>query len=147
MFCDFASASLAEEAGFQRSVPREIADAAETRLFALVASLVPSERRLVRERGTGSSNPLPSSREFYEISVPGDGRSTTNAVARSSSSRTGAARGHLVGHALGQEPWEVLSFPAIAEADEVHAIETIWGPPVHPTVGSLNAVLCLGNHS
>jgi len=34
----------------------------------------------------------------------------------------------LVGHALGQEPWEVLSFPAIAEADEVHAIETIWGP-------------------
>jgi hypothetical protein len=34
----------------------------------------------------------------------------------------------LAGHALGQEPWEVLSFPAIAEADEVHAIETIWGP-------------------
>jgi hypothetical protein len=27
----------------------------------------------------------------------------------------------LVGHALGQEPWEVLSFPATAEADEVHA--------------------------
>src|SRR5215469_12526030 len=34
----------------------------------------------------------------------------------------------LVGHALAQEPWEVLSFPAIAEADEVHRIETIWGP-------------------
>jgi hypothetical protein len=34
----------------------------------------------------------------------------------------------LVGHVLGQEPWEVLSFPAIAEADEVHQIETIWGP-------------------
>jgi len=34
----------------------------------------------------------------------------------------------LVGHVLGQEPWEVLSFPAIAEADEVHAIDTIWGP-------------------
>jgi predicted phage terminase large subunit-like protein len=34
----------------------------------------------------------------------------------------------LVGHVLGQEPWEVVSFPAIAEADEVHAIETIWGP-------------------
>jgi predicted phage terminase large subunit-like protein len=34
----------------------------------------------------------------------------------------------LVGHVLGQEPWEVLSFPAIAEADEVHHIETIWGP-------------------
>jgi hypothetical protein len=31
----------------------------------------------------------------------------------------------LVGHVLGQEPWEVLSFPAIAEADEEHRIETI----------------------
>jgi predicted phage terminase large subunit-like protein len=36
----------------------------------------------------------------------------------------------LVGHVLGQEPWEVVSFPAIAEADEVHQIETIWGPRV-----------------
>jgi predicted phage terminase large subunit-like protein len=34
----------------------------------------------------------------------------------------------LVGHVLAPEPWEVLSFPAIAEADEVHRIETIWGP-------------------
>jgi predicted phage terminase large subunit-like protein len=34
----------------------------------------------------------------------------------------------LVGHVLGQEPWEVLCFPAIAEADEQHEIETIWGP-------------------
>ena len=34
----------------------------------------------------------------------------------------------LIGHLLAQEPWEVLSFPAIAEGDEVHAIETIWGP-------------------
>ena len=34
----------------------------------------------------------------------------------------------LVGHVLGQEPWEVVSFPAIAERDEVHDIETIWGP-------------------
>ncbi|HEY1887544.1 MAG TPA: phage terminase large subunit, partial [Roseiarcus sp.] len=34
----------------------------------------------------------------------------------------------LVGHVLGQEDWEVLSFPAIAEADESHKIETIWGP-------------------
>jgi predicted phage terminase large subunit-like protein len=33
----------------------------------------------------------------------------------------------LVGHVLAQEPWEVLSFPAIAEADEVHEIETILG--------------------
>ena len=34
----------------------------------------------------------------------------------------------LVGHVLGQEPWEVVCFPAIAESDEVHEIETIWGP-------------------
>ena len=34
----------------------------------------------------------------------------------------------LVGHVLGLEPWEVLSFPAIAETDEEHRIETIWGP-------------------
>ena len=34
----------------------------------------------------------------------------------------------LVGHVLAQEPWEVLSFPAIAEADEEHRIETIWAP-------------------
>jgi predicted phage terminase large subunit-like protein len=34
----------------------------------------------------------------------------------------------LVGHVLALEPWEVLSFPAIAETDEVHRIETIWGP-------------------
>jgi predicted phage terminase large subunit-like protein len=34
----------------------------------------------------------------------------------------------LVGHVLGQEPWEVVCFPAIAEADEVHEIDTIWGP-------------------
>src|SRR5882757_1218826 len=34
----------------------------------------------------------------------------------------------LVGHVLGQEPWEVVCFPAIAEADVVHEIATIWGP-------------------
>jgi predicted phage terminase large subunit-like protein len=34
----------------------------------------------------------------------------------------------LVGHVLAQEPWEVVCFPAIAEADEVHRIDTIWGP-------------------
>src|SRR6516225_5827268 len=34
----------------------------------------------------------------------------------------------LVGHVLGQEPWEVVCFPAIAEADERHEIDTIWGP-------------------
>src|SRR6516164_7852752 len=34
----------------------------------------------------------------------------------------------LVGHVLAQEPWEVVCFPAIAGADEVHRIETIWGP-------------------
>src|SRR4051794_10683915 len=34
----------------------------------------------------------------------------------------------LVGHVLGQEPWEVIRFPAIAEIEERHEIETIWGP-------------------
>src|SRR6202040_3212369 len=34
----------------------------------------------------------------------------------------------LVGNVLGQEPWEVVSFPAIAEADEGHEIATIGGP-------------------
>src|SRR6266478_2160888 len=34
----------------------------------------------------------------------------------------------LVGHVLQQEPWEVVCFPAIAEADELHEIATIWGP-------------------
>jgi hypothetical protein len=28
---------------------------------------------------------------------------------------------------LSQEPWEVARFPAIAEVEEVHKIETIWG--------------------
>ncbi len=34
----------------------------------------------------------------------------------------------LVGHVLEQEPWEVVRFPAIAEADEEHRIETAFGP-------------------
>ena len=34
----------------------------------------------------------------------------------------------LVGHVLKREGWEVLSFPAIAEADEVHCVETMKGP-------------------
>jgi predicted phage terminase large subunit-like protein len=34
----------------------------------------------------------------------------------------------LVGHVLGQEQWEILSFPAIAETDEEHRLETILGP-------------------
>jgi len=34
----------------------------------------------------------------------------------------------LVGHVLAQEEWEIVCFPAIAEADEVHQIETILGP-------------------
>ena len=33
----------------------------------------------------------------------------------------------LVGHVLTQEPWEVVRFPAIAEEDEVHYIETALG--------------------
>ena len=34
----------------------------------------------------------------------------------------------LVGHVLAQEPWEVVSFPAIAEVDEAQLIDTVWGP-------------------
>src|SRR6516162_6355397 len=34
----------------------------------------------------------------------------------------------LVGHVLEQEGWDVVRFPAIAEEDERHEIETIWGP-------------------
>jgi hypothetical protein len=33
----------------------------------------------------------------------------------------------LVGHVLEQEHWDVLSFPAIAEADETHVIESVLG--------------------
>ena len=33
----------------------------------------------------------------------------------------------LVGHVLKREGWEILSFPAIAEVDEVHAVETAFG--------------------
>ncbi len=34
----------------------------------------------------------------------------------------------MVGHVLKQEGWEVLSFPAIAEIDERHVVETLFGP-------------------
>ena len=33
----------------------------------------------------------------------------------------------LAGHVLAQEDWEVVRFPAIAEDDEVHAIDTVAG--------------------
>jgi predicted phage terminase large subunit-like protein len=34
----------------------------------------------------------------------------------------------LTGHVLAQEEWEPVRFPAIAEADEVHTVDTIDGP-------------------
>jgi hypothetical protein len=34
----------------------------------------------------------------------------------------------LTGHVLVQEDWEVVRFPAIAEADETQLVETVWGP-------------------
>lgn len=37
----------------------------------------------------------------------------------------------LVGHVLAQEPWELVSFPAIAETDEEHHYETPYGPARH----------------
>ena len=29
---------------------------------------------------------------------------------------------------LAQEDWEIVRFPAIAEADQRHAVDTVWGP-------------------
>src|SRR5215472_10094519 len=34
----------------------------------------------------------------------------------------------FVGHVCAQEEWEIIRFPAIAEADEMHEIETFLGP-------------------
>jgi len=34
----------------------------------------------------------------------------------------------LVGHVLAQEDWELVRFPAFAEADEIWEVETVWGP-------------------
>lgn len=34
----------------------------------------------------------------------------------------------LLGHVQGMEPWKVLRFPAIAEKDEVHVIQSSYGP-------------------
>jgi predicted phage terminase large subunit-like protein len=33
----------------------------------------------------------------------------------------------LVGHVLGKEPWKAIRFPAIAEEDETHVVETPYG--------------------
>ena len=58
----------------------------------------------------------------------------------------------LVGHVLAQEPWEVVRFPAIAEADEVHEVETILGSryftrrrgeALHPDREPLDTLDCL----
>lgn len=37
----------------------------------------------------------------------------------------------LVGHVLKQEPWELVSLPAIAESDDVHVYETPYGRVQH----------------
>jgi hypothetical protein len=52
---------------------------------------------------------------------------------------------------LAQEPWEILSFPAIAEADEEHRIETILEPKcfrrqgeaLHPDREPLDTLDCI----
>src|ERR1700730_12585794 len=33
----------------------------------------------------------------------------------------------LAGHVLTQEAWDIVSFPAIAEADEEHSVDTLFG--------------------
>jgi hypothetical protein len=55
-------------------------------------------------------------------------RKTTSGAAQSSLTMQRLHEDDLVGHVLGQEPWEVVCFPAIAETDELHEIETIWRP-------------------
>ena len=37
----------------------------------------------------------------------------------------------LVGHVQQHGDWEVLSFPAIAEEDEIHQVDTLFGPQFH----------------
>ena len=55
----------------------------------------------------------------------------------------------LVGHVLAQEPWEVLSFPAIAEEHEVHEFDDFVGrqrfvrcagDPLHPERDSIETL-------
>ena len=55
----------------------------------------------------------------------------------------------LVGHVLRQEGWEIVSFPAIAEVDEQHIVETpfgrktfarVTGEPLHPERESLETL-------
>ena len=53
-------------------------------------------------------------------------RSTARYAGRRNDERR--ASDDLVGHVLGQEEWEILSFPAIAEKDEEHRIEMILEP-------------------
>jgi hypothetical protein len=36
-------------------------------------------------------------------------------------------RDDLAGHVLAQEPWEVVRLPAIAEDDDRHRVETVFG--------------------
>jgi hypothetical protein len=33
----------------------------------------------------------------------------------------------IAGHVLGQEPWEVVRLPAIADDEELHRVETVFG--------------------
>ena len=41
---------------------------------------------------------------------------------------SGVTRGDdLAGHVLAQEPWEVVRLPAIADDDELHRVETVFG--------------------
>jgi predicted phage terminase large subunit-like protein len=58
----------------------------------------------------------------------------------------------LVGHVMEQEPWDVLSFPAIAEQDETHFIKSIigrrvWrrraGEALHPERESLQTLTAI----
>jgi hypothetical protein len=38
--------------------------------------------------------------------------------------------GDLVRHVLAQQDWEIVRFPATAEADETHVIDMLAGPRI-----------------
>jgi predicted phage terminase large subunit-like protein len=68
-------------------------------------------------KGPGGSNPALSGNESKKLVLTRVERPTAK-----------KSENDLVGHVLEQEQWEVVRFPAIAEEDEVHLVETFFGP-------------------
>ena len=55
-------------------------------------------------------------------------------------------RWDLVGHVLAQEPWEVLSFPAVAEAGEVHRIGRSGDRDAFAAIKAVSNVVDVANY-